>query len=389
MIYFLRSLRGSGFTLRCLQSHIILLFFIATTALFSDVYRIKKGDRLLIAVIGQPEFTHSVQVREDGRISYFGGDFEVAGQTVAAVNQRIREFLVAEGLVRNPVVMVSPVLQENGVFVGGAVKAPGRYPISPETDIGLYRAIALAGDMAENADRQEVQLIRTDTAQKVETYDLSTNRPYSDIRVNVNDLVFVMPLSVVEVQGQVQAPGELFIRGQISIVEALARAGGPTQEADLTAVVKVEKNGKLSEFNLSEQFWKSPPNSDPSPTLSNGDVLFVPNVFKVEPIYVTGYVRSPGAQRVRGPLNLSQAVALAGGFEASANRKEVLIHRRDGTTLKVPFTVSPANGTTQQILLYPGDILEVEKKFQVNWSLVSTIVYIVATGVSIVVNLTK
>ena len=389
MIYFLRSLRGSGFTLRCLQSHIILLFFIATTALFSDVYRIKKGDRLLIAVIGQPEFTHSVQVREDGRISYFGGDFEVAGQTVAAVNQRIREFLVAEGLVRNPVVMVSPVLQENGVFVGGAVKAPGRYPISPETDIGLYRAIALAGDMAENADRQEVQLIRTDTAQKVETYDLSTNRPYSDIRVNVNDLVFVMPLSVVEVQGQVQAPGELFIRGQISIVEALARAGGPTQEADLTAVVKVEKNGKLSEFNLSEQFWKSPPNSDPSPTLSNGDVLFVPNVFKVEPIYVTGYVRTPGAQRVRGPLKLSQAIALSGGFEASANRKEVLIHRRDGTTLKVPFTVSLANGTTQQILLYPGDILEVEKKFQVNWSLVSTIVYIVATGVSIVVNLTK
>ena len=389
MIYFLRSLRGSGFTLRCLQSHIILLFFIATTALFSDVYRIKKGDRLLIAVIGQPEFTHSVQVREDGRISYFGGDFEVAGQTVAAVNQRIREFLVAEGLVRNPVVMVSPVLQENGVFVGGAVKAPGRYPISPETDIGLYRAIALAGDMAENADRQEVQLIRTDTAQKVETYDLSTNRPYSDIRVNVNDLVFVMPLSVVEVQGQVQTPGELFIRGQISIVEALARAGGPTQEADLTAVVKVEKNGELSEFNLSEQFWKSPPNSDPSPTLSNGDVLFVPNVFKVKPIYVTGYVRTPGAQRVRGPLKLSQAVALSGGFEASANRKEVLIHRRDGTTLKVPFTVSPANGTTQQILLYPGDILEVEKKFQVNWSLVSTIVYIVATGVSIVVNLTK
>ena len=88
-------------------------------------------------------------------------------------------------------------------------------------------------------------------------------------------------------------------------------------------------------------------------------------------------------------MKLSQAIALSGGFEASANRKEVLIHRRDGTTLKVPFTVSLANGTTQQILLYPGDILEVEKKFQVNWSLVSTIVYIVATGVSIVVNLTK
>ena len=389
MIYFLRRLHVSHFTHRCLQAHTILLFLIATTTLFGDVYRIKKGDTLLISVIGQPEYTHSAQVREDGRISYFGGDLNVAGQTVETVNQRIREFLVSESLVRNPVVMVSPVLQENGVFVGGAVKLPGRYPISPETDIGLYRAIALAGGMAENADHQVVQLIRTDVPERAETYDLSPTHPYSDIRVNVNDLVFVMPLSTVEVQGQVQTPGKLFIRGQISLEEALARAGGPTQEADLTALVKVEKNGNLSEFNRSEQFWKSTPNDGVSPSLSNGDVLFVPNVFKVEPIYVTGYVRTPGAQRVRGPLKLAQAVALSGGFEAAANREEVLIHRSDGTTLEVPFMSDSADGATQQVLLYPGDILEVKEKFQVNWGLVSTFAYILIGGLSLIVNLTN
>ena len=389
MIYFLRRLHVSRFTRRCLQVYTILLFFIATTTLFSDVYRIKKGDTLLISVIGQPEYTHSAQVREDGRISYFGGDLDVAGQTVETVNQQIREFLVSESLVRNPVVMVSPVLQENGVFVGGAVKLPGRYPISPETDIGLYRAIALAGGMAENADHQVVQLIRTDVPEQVETYDLSPTQPYRDIRVNVNDLVFVMPLSTVEVQGQVQTPGKLFIRGQIRIEEALARAGGPTPEADLTALVKVEKNGNLSEFNRSEQFWKSTPNDGVSLSLSNGDVLFVPNVFKVEPIYVTGYVHNPGAQRVRGPLKLAQAVALSGGFEAAANREEVLIHRRDGTTLEVPFMSDSADGATQQVLLYPGDILEVKEKFQVNWSLVSTFAYILIGGVSLIVNLTQ
>ncbi len=387
MIYFLRRLHVSHFTHRCLQAHTILLFLIATTTLFGDVYRIKKGDTLLISVIGQPEYTHSAQVREDGRISYFGGDLNVAGQTVETVNQRIREFLVSESLVRNPVVMVSPVLQENGVFVGGAVKLPGRYPISPETDIGLYRAIALAGGMAENADHQVIQLIRTDVPERAETYDLSPTHPYSDIRVNVNDLVFVMPLSTVEVQGQVQTPGKLFIRGQISLEEALARAGGPTQEADLTALVKVEKNGNLSEFNRSEQFWKSTPNDGVSPSLSNGDVLFVPNVFKVEPIYVTGYVRTPGAQRVRGPLKLAQAVALSGGFEAAANREEVLIHRSDGTTLEVPFMSDSADGATQQVLLYPGDILEVKEKFQVNWGLVSTLGYILISGITLILNL--
>ena len=389
MIYFLRRLHVSRFTFRHLQAHTILLFLIATTPLFSEVYRIKIGDTLLIGVIGQPEYTHSAQVREDGRISYFGGDLEVAGQTVERVNQQIREFLVTEGLISNPVVMVSPVLQENGVFVGGAVKLPGRYPISPETDIGLYRAITLAGGMAENADHQVVQLIRTDMPEKVEIYDLSPIHPYRDIRVGVNDLVFVMSLSTVEVQGQVQTPGKLFIRGRIGVKEALARAGGLTQEADLTAIVRIEKNGNLSEFNLSEQFWKSTPNGVPAPSLSDGDVLFVPNVFKVEPIYVMGYVRTPGIQRIRGPLNLSQAVALSGGFEESADREEVIIHRRDGTMLEVPFSSGSADGMTQQTLLYPGDILEVKKKFQVNWSLVSTLAYIVIAGISLTLQLTQ
>lgn len=388
MIYFFRSLRVPRFPVRCLQAFTILLFFFASTTLFSDVYRIKKGDTLLIAVVGQPEYTHSVQVREDGKINYFGGDFDVAGQTVMAVNHLIREFLVRDNHVRNPIVMVSPVLQENGVFVGGAVKTPGRYPVSPETDIGLYRAIALAGGMAENADRQGVQLIRTDAAQKVETYDLSTNRAYTDIRVGVNDLVFVMPLSVVEVQGQVQTPGKLFIRGEIGIAQALARAGGPTQEADLTALVKVAKDGTLTEFNRSEQFWKSSENNSPSPSLSEGDVLYVPNVFKVEPIYVTGYVRNPAAQRVRGPLSISQAVALGGGFDVSANREEVVIHRRDGTTVEVSLAPNTTEGTTpQQVLLYPGDILEIKKKFEVNWGLVTTFAYIIIAGVGILIQL--
>ena len=379
MTYFFRSL----------QVCVILLLLIAAPPLFSDVYRIKKGDTLLIAVIGQPEYTHSVQVREDGRINYFGGEFDVAGTTVTTVNHLIREFLVRDNHVNKPVVMVSLVLQKNGIFVGGAVKTPGRYVISPETDIDLYRAIALAGGMAENADRQGVQLIRTDTTQKVETFDLSINRPYRDIRVNINDLVYIMPLAVVEVQGQVQNPGKFFVRGNIDIRQALARAGGHDQEADLTAVVKVGKGGKLSEFNLSEQFWKSPPTGESPPSLSDGDVLFVPNVFKAEPIYVTGYVRNPGAQRVRGPLNLRQAVALAGGFETSANREDIRIHRRDGTTIETSFAFNSTEGQPRQTLLYPGDILEIKKKFQVNWGLISTFAYIVISGVGIIIQLTR
>lgn len=377
---------------------LIFLILTATGAVFGDVYRIREGDTLLIAVIGQPEYTQTVQVREDGMMSYFSGDLHVAGKTADAVGQRIRAFLVSENLVSNPVIMVSPVPQENGIFVGGAVKTPGRYVISPKTDIGLYRAITLAGGIAENADVQQVQLIRATvpletapTEGKVETYDISINQPYRDVRVNVRDLVFVMPLSVVEVQGQVQVPGKLFIRGNISIAEALARAGGLTAEAALGALVKVSRDGTLSEFSVTEQFWKSTANgkatieTERALLLSDGDVLFVPNAFKVEPIYVIGYVRNPGAHRVREPLTLAQAVALAGGFEEAAERKSVTIHQRDGTSFEHPFTAS----STEVILLYPGDILEVDKRFQLSWGLVSAIVSTASVITTLIVTLMR
>ena len=375
--------------LRSLQVFTILLFLITSSTLFSDIYRIKKGDNLLIAVIGQPEYSQSVMVREDGRISYFGGDLQAAGKTAEEVNQIIQNFLLKESLVKNPVIMVSPISQENSVYVGGAVTTPGRYVISPETDIDLYRAVALAGGMVENADVQQVQLVRFNaviqqekvtknthsedetekkTAAPVETYDLSISQSYRDIRVNANDLVYVMPLSVIEVQGEVKTSGKLFIRKKISIADALARAGGFTEEADLTALVKVAKDGTLIELSVTEQFWKPTDKNGTEISLSDGDVLFVPNAFKIEPIYVTGYVRTPGAQRVRGPLTLQKAIALAGGFEEEANREKFHIHRQDGTTIAHIF--KPGIDT---VLLYPGDILEVHKRFQLNWGLISTI----------------
>ena len=496
-----------------MQRTLLTLLFLMWTAIgtaFGDVYRIREGDTLLIAIIGQPEYTQTVQVREDGMMSYFSGELHVAGKTADEISRRIRDVLVSENLVSNPVIMVSPVPQENGIFVGGAVKTPGRYVISPKTDIGLYRAITLAGGTVENADVQQVQLIRANarlktapteekgtnarlktaptadkkdtdarlktaptaekgidarlktapttdkgpdarlkteptedkgtdarlktattadkgidtplktaptaekgidarlqtaptaetetgmqpgtepTERKVETYDISINQPYRDVRVNVRDLVFVMPLSVVDVQGQVQVPGKLFIRGKISIAEALARAGGLTAEADIGALVKVNRDGTLAELSVTEQFWKPTTNgkttiqNGQSLLLSDGDVLFVPNAFKIEPIYVIGYVRNPGAQRVREPRTLAQAIALAGGFEEAADRKNVTIYRRDGTSLKYPFTASSG---TEAILLYPGDILEIDKRFQLNWGLVSTFVSTASVLTTLIITL--
>jgi len=404
MNFFICSLQVIRRTSRHLQAITVLLLMLKTVTLFGDVYRIRNGDNLLIAVIGQPEYNQSVQVRDDGRISYFGGDLQVAGMTTEEINTVISDFLLKEELVSNPVIMVSLVSQENAIYVGGAVKTPGRYVISPESDIDLYRAITLAGGMSETADVKQVQLIRFNTIThtdndskpnkmsdesgnstvKVDLFDLSTNQTSRNIRVYINDLVYVQQLSVIEVQGEVKTPGKLFVSNKISVADALARAGGFTQEADMTALVKVNSDGTLTELSVTEQFWKSVDKNGETISLTDGEVLFVPNAFKVEPIYVTGYVRTPGAHRVRGPLTLQKAIALAGGFENEANRDKVHIHRTDGTTIVHRF--KPGIDST---LLYPGDIMEVHKKFLINWGIVSTAVSTIIAATNLIIYLTR
>ena len=377
---------------------IIFLILVTCISIYGDVYRIRQGDNLLIAVIGQPEYSQSVHVRDDGRISYFGGDIQVAGETTEEIKRLISDFLLEEELLSNPIIMVSLVSQENGVFVGGAVNTPGRYVISPESDIDINRAIALAGGMTENADTTLVQLIRSksrrdknteseqtqDMSTLVETYDLSTNQPIKDIRVNSNDLVYVTPLSAINIQGEVKGPGKIFIHKKISIVDALARVGGFTEEADRNSVVKVSKDGTILELRIGEEFWKTTEKNTDDTYLSDGDVLFIPNAFKVEPIYVNGYVRTPGAHKVRGPMTIQKSIAIAGGFENEANRKMIHIHRSDGTTL-----VHEIEPGIDKLLIYPGDILEIDKKFEVNWGLISTISTTVVGVTYFVISITR
>lgn len=390
MIKFFQSLRDTKTLLCFLQTFYFFLLLLFTTSLYADVYHIRNGDTLLIAVIGQPEYTHSVKVREDGRISYFGGDFDVSEKTTEQVNTIIRDFLQTEKLVNNPVIMVSVISEENRIYIGGAVKNPGRYSISPESDVDLFRAISLAGGMTENADRRQVQLIRhkpyvefpKDTANlSVELFDLSNVTENLEIRVNSNDLVYVHLLSEIDVQGEVKIPGKLFIKGKNSVSDVLARVGGFTKEANVNSLIHVTRDGTQTEFAVSEEFWNRTDNSQDI-TINDGDVLFVPNRFKIEPVYVTGYVRTPGAQSVEGPVSIQKAIALAGGLDDTADRKTFHIHREDGKTEVHIFQVG-----SNTLLLYPGDILEIHKKYQVNWVLITTLTATVIGFTSFLINI--
>src|SRR5918993_2704397 len=68
-------------------------------------YRLVNGDKLRIEVYREPQLSHSLQIRPDGKISLpLAGDLAAAGQTPAALRDAIATAL--KEYVTNPVVTV-------------------------------------------------------------------------------------------------------------------------------------------------------------------------------------------------------------------------------------------------------------------------------------------
>ena len=357
---------------------LFLICILIPHLLFADTYQVQVGDEIMIFVLGQPEFSQTSKVRPDGVISYFGKDIKVEGKTTNDIHHLVYNHLIQQGLLRKPIIMLT-VTSTQDIFVGGAVRTPGRYPLNSQQEIGLQRAIALAGGMLETGDFYNVQVIRRN--QKIETLDLSPGTKYQHVAIQSGDLVFVPTLAQIEIQGQVQIPGKILIRQRIRIDHALTRAGGPIyDEADLARLVIKKSDGKQVEIGVSEQFWEDL-NKDENKEyyLKNGDVLYVPNAYKVERIYVLGYIHQPGAHKIRSSITVQQALALAGGADERANRKKAIIRRLNGEIEHV--TLSSNNNST--ILIQPGDSVEVPKKFEMNWSLILSFISVTSVALSI------
>lgn len=432
-------------------------------------YKIEPGDTLLIVVIGQKDYSQSVKVRADGMISYVDGDLPVSGKTPEEVRLQILEHLRQQKQLLSPNIMVSPLPAEDEIFVGGAVNAPQRYTLRLQDEIGLDHAIAMAGGADAKADLTRVQIYRQNGT--VEEHNRSPGADYEHILVSGGDLVRVLAQGVVDVQGQVNKPGRILIQDGIQIGDALARAGGPDNRADLSKLVIVRRGSEPIEVNRAEPFWRSaeetggkfllidgdtlyvpplgvvevqgqvnvpgsriamrdrirvadaiaraggaddradlselvitradgerveisipdrfweePSGGETEHYLYDGDSLYVPNAYEVEPINVLGYVRNPGRYKIRNPITPAQAIAHAGGEEAEANLGKIDIVRNDGSLEKISLKEHKNHMRETEILLHPGDSMRVHKKRQINWGLVLNFLSVATVTIGLIVS---
>jgi polysaccharide biosynthesis/export protein VpsN len=144
---------------RTLVLILAVLFAVAPGAAAEDTaraYRLGTGDRITIAVFGEPDLAVDARVADSGRIAYpFIGELRVAGRTPAEVEQALVEALRGDWLV-DPKVSVS-IVEYRPFFINGQVRSPGSYPYQP--GMTVRKAVSTAGGFSERASERAITLI--------------------------------------------------------------------------------------------------------------------------------------------------------------------------------------------------------------------------------------
>src|SRR5258706_3865864 len=164
--------------------------------------------------------------------------------------------------------------------------------------------------------------------------------------------------------GEVRTPGTYTLSGNISLVEAIARAGStlPTSSGE-AVIVHTGDNASGPTLPTSD----APKNIElvnlrdletgvfsQNAALKDGDTVFLP---RAESVYVFGQVKNPGAYALQQrQTTVLQALALAGGLTDHGAQGRIKIRRvEEGKEREISAKLSD--------LVRPGDVVVVPERF--------------------------
>ncbi|MBI5701704.1 SLBB domain-containing protein [Candidatus Saganbacteria bacterium] len=147
------------------------------------------------------------------------------------------------------------------------------------------------------------------------------NRFYQGINLGITfDTIKTIQVYVV---GEVKQPGSYPISSLSSAFNALFYAGGPTKQGSLRDV-RILRNGKVvARLDLYKFLLKGDNSQDVA--LRAGDTVFVPLIGGV--VAVAGNVKRPAIYEVKGTVDLSDILSLAGEVNPSSYLNRIQIER--------------------------------------------------------------
>lgn len=180
---------------------------------------------------------------------------------------------------------------ERSIYVLGAVGAPGRYAFEP--GLGLLDVLSAAGGPTPTSDLRAIRLVKGDGAVgDARTVDLSlffqTGDPATLPELAAGDSLFVpsvdrpfvdlAPKDSVRVLGAVGRPGRFLFTDEMTVLDLLAQAGGPTATAYSERIVVVNLSccrDQARSFDLVA--FAQTGDASLLPVVRAGDTVYVPD----------------------------------------------------------------------------------------------------------------
>lgn len=348
-------------------------------------------------------------------------------------NKFLREVLLKPVLSRL-LSQASPQAPANIISISGAVKHPGIYPLF--LNATAKDLIAAAGGLKQNAYSESAELrsiVTQDNNRLNETEyteislnDVlkSLNNPLLSSRdhITVREISNWNPDDSILLEGEVLFPGTYLIKRNESLLDAVNRAGGFTQEAFVEGAIFSREDLALKESAQSKQYANKirtiyssslltsetintnfedfervaklledfegrgrlivdiksaeEGNKQSNIRLINGDSLFIPRFNSS--ISIMGEVNEPGSFTLSDGLRVEDVIALAGGLTARANPESAYIVRANGSSILLDK--SSFRLFRNKPILNPGDTIVVPIDFQYKedltlWTDITQIIY--------------
>lgn len=333
-------------------------------------YRLGPGDQVIITMWGAYQKVYDVTLSREGYVLMPEvGQIVLANLTIEEAKRRLLQTMTPSyqalnygrrGATANLDVTVGK-LRAIKVFILGDAQRPGAYTLSSVST--AFTALYAAGGPSNSGSLRNIKVIRgSREIALLDGYDYLLRGDKSrDPRLQDADIIFIPPIGPkIAVQGRVLRPALYELIPGETLSDALGFAGGLTasalrERAQIARILPPEQRDTtpwvraVIDVNLN-QALSNPETGIP---LFDGDVVTVLPIPIDRRNYVTveGAVWNPGRLEYNNGMNLSEAIAHAGGLreEALMSRVDIFRTNPDETTTQISVELEGVmNGIPQE-----------------------------------------
>lgn len=325
-----------------------------------EEYKLHPMESIKITIYGEDELSREVTIRPDGKISLpLIQEIQIAGLTIPQLENLLAKQY--NKFIKNPLINVEVTkFHHPSIRIVGEVTSPRLMELEPSDTV--LDALMRSGGATSQGDITKVAIIRNGSIYRnINTEQLLWGKNLQEnITLEDGDQILVPKRDkTIIVMGKIAKPGSYdYISGE-SVLEAILRAGGITEDADRKTAKIFRKVGDEKEITVPlNQLLQG--NITNNVSLQPGDMIVIPETNAK--VIVLGEVSHIGLYALKEGETILDILTKAGGMTEKANRGKIAVLRRQDDTPQMIYVslnkVSPNNDKTNLTLqLQAGDIV--------------------------------